>query len=473
MHQIASLVILGIMAMSVHGQDQAPEKDLHAPRPEPDRIVLTWRQDPARTQSITWRTDTSVTKALVEYEKEHAGFAGSRQAVAVTTAFKSGPSQAHVHSAHLTDLLPDTRYAYRVGDGARWNSWSHFRTASDKPEKFSFLYFGDAQFEFKERWAPLVQAASRAAPQARFSIHAGDLVNTGDLDSEWGEWFQAAAPINATMPVIPTPGNHEYSNTEGNALTSYWDKQFPLPRNGPPGVGGAYYLDYQGVRIISLNTYEKLSEQVDWLRDVLKKNPHRWTVVTFHYPIYSAAAGRDNPEVRKALQPVLDEHRVDLVLQGHDHCYGRSGLLGYEGRHGGTVYVVSVSGPRFNPVNSDKWMVRWGEKIQFFQVITIDGDRLFFEARTLAGELYDSFTLFKRPDGFNILSNGMHDPRSVQPVESRTAPAANEPSPWLLVSLLVVLIGLLVAFRHARKRRGRPSENHIDSATGAPRDGAG
>src|SRR5262247_2612941 len=33
----------------------------------PDRIVLTWSGDPATTQSITWRTDTTVANPVVQY----------------------------------------------------------------------------------------------------------------------------------------------------------------------------------------------------------------------------------------------------------------------------------------------------------------------------------------------------------------------------------------------------------------------
>src|SRR5687768_1936525 len=42
------------------------EKLAHAPRPLPDRIVLTWAGDPASTQAVTWRTDVSVRRALAE-----------------------------------------------------------------------------------------------------------------------------------------------------------------------------------------------------------------------------------------------------------------------------------------------------------------------------------------------------------------------------------------------------------------------
>ena len=42
-----------------------------------------------------------------------------------------------------------------------------------------------------------------------------------------------------------------------------------------------------------------------------------------HYPIYSSKQGRDNVGLRNALQPLFEKYKVDLVLQGHDHTYGR------------------------------------------------------------------------------------------------------------------------------------------------------
>jgi hypothetical protein len=47
--------------------------------------------------------------------------------------------------------------------------------------------------------------------------------------------------------------------------------------------------------------------------------------------------------------------------------------------------------------------VRSAEDTQLFQVITIDGDELRFEARTATNRLYDAFTLKKRPGRPNEL----------------------------------------------------------------------
>jgi 3',5'-cyclic AMP phosphodiesterase CpdA len=225
------------------------------------------------------------------------------------------------------------------------------------------------------------------------------------------------------IPSVPTPGNHEYAAPAGGAakvdekadaaakkearrsrLSVNWRPQFTLHENGPPGLEETvYYFDIQGVRVVSLNSNERQEEQVPWLEGVLANNPNKWTVVTFHHPIYSTAKGRDNKKLRELWRPLFDKYTPDLVLQGHDHTYGRSGVMREDNLltgarlkdEKGTVYVVSVSGPKMYTLEKEDWMVSSAADTQLYQLITIDGDTLHYEARTANGTVYDSFDLHK------------------------------------------------------------------------------
>ena len=160
-----------------------------------------------------------------------------------------------------------------------------------------------------------------------------------------------------------------------------------------------------------------LDEQAAWLNKVLADNKSQWVVCTFHHPVYSTGKDRDNAELRNKWKPIFDAYRVDLVLTGHDHTYGRTGLntpvIGYEVNTAtganvadsgtGTVYVVSVSGPKMYPLKPSELMRRVAEDTQLYQVITVDSDTLRFEARTAMGTLYDAFQLKKRPGQINEL----------------------------------------------------------------------
>ncbi len=70
----------------------------------------------------------------------------------------------------------------------------------------------------------------------------------------------------------------------------------------------------------------------------------------------------------------------------------------------GTVYVVSVSGPKMYNINRRPFMKRVAEDTQLYQVISIADDKLRFEARTAVGQLYDAFELVKRDGEPNQLT---------------------------------------------------------------------
>ncbi|NNJ26729.1 purple acid phosphatase family protein [Alienimonas chondri] len=459
----------------VHLEDlPQPEKQsdavTHAPTAMPDRVVLTYAHDPAATQAVTWRTHDETENAFAQIALATRGpqFVSPRNRMsadedfvtvvsAETTPYRTELSAANYHTAEFTGLTPSTKYVYRVGDGTNWSEWSHFTTAADKPEPFSFIYVGDAQNEVFSLWSRVIRQAFADAPKAAFTLHAGDLINKAEADDEWGGWFDAGGFINRGTPVLATPGNHEYY-TKGKVVSAHWRPTFAFPENGPdiPGLEETvWYLDYQGVRFISLNSNEKTEEQVPWLRKTLASNPHRWTIVTFHHPLYNSKAGRDNPELRAAWQPLFDEFGVDLVLQGHDHTYARSKLVtaadnevdrnaspsedsdvrsqpadgvtrdenvaaGVSGvSEAGTVYVVSVSGPKMYDLGDRPLFRRTGGGTQLYQIISLDGDVLRFDAYTATGALFDGFTLTKNESGPNTLTEDAADDVQV-PVNAET-----------------------------------------------------
>ncbi len=409
-------------------QPVAPEV-AHRPTALPDRIVLSWTGDPATTQSVTWRTDAGVEEAFAQIAvADHGpGFVAHAVDVAAkSTPLKSDLGLAHYHTATFTDLQPKTKYAYRVGDGVNWSEWSHFTTASDQAEPFSFVYFGDAQNDVKSHWSRIVREAYSDAPKAAFLLHAGDLINRANSDAEWGEWFYASGFIQRSIPCIATPGNHEYDKLpsgdgiERRGLSRHWRPMFAFPLNGIGQLPETnYFIDYQGTRIVSLDSNDLQAEQAAWLKSVLATNPQPWTILTFHHPMYSSKEGRDNTELRKLWQPVFDEYRVDLVLQGHDHTYARTRQMVYEenlpvgvtrkNEEVGSVYVVSVSGPKMYELGRRPFMVRAGEDTQLYQIITVDGDEIRYEARTAIGQLYDAFTLRKRAGQPNELIEQVPD----------------------------------------------------------------
>ncbi|MCG9894824.1 MAG: metallophosphoesterase family protein [Fimbriimonadaceae bacterium] len=397
--------------------------DRYRPTPIPDRVILTWADDPATSIAVTWRTSRAVGQGRIQIRPSGAGPSLEADAVQrdarhidvampITEVKDNTPFIARWHTVQVRDLTPKTAYVYRVGDGVNWSEWHGFRTASDRPEPFSFIYFGDAQNDVRSRWSRVVREAYSDLPKASFVLHAGDLINRAERDLEWGEWFEAGGWINARIPQVATPGNHEYyrlinekgERTGERALSPQWIPQFEYPRNGVPGLEDTnYFIDYQGARIISLNSSEKFAEQTEWLDRVLTENRNRWTLITFHHPMFSTAKGRDNAELRAAWKPVFDRHQVDLVMQGHDHTYGRMNLatgLTMQDDSSGTVYVVSVSGPKMYELGENAaQMRRTAAQTQLYQLVHVDQNKIRYESRTATGELYDAFEILKGADG--------------------------------------------------------------------------
>jgi 3',5'-cyclic AMP phosphodiesterase CpdA len=385
-----------------------------APGQFPDHVILNVTEDLSTSVAVTWRTSTEVSGSAIQFAvaTHDASFLQfAEEQAARTEKLLKTQIPAHYHSAVLTGLLPGETYVYRVGIDEDWSEWFQFTTA-EKQGPFSFIYFGDAQNVIKSLWSRVIREAYAQLPDAAFMLHAGDLVNRYNSDEEWDEWFVAGRFIHSMIPGLMTPGNHEYRLGQ---FSPQWNPQFTLPANGPEGHHETcYYFDYKDMRIISLNSMQALREdgsveiQAAWLERVLEENDRLWTVVTLHHPLYATKAGRDNVRLREFFQPLFEKYDVDLVLQGHDHAYGRghnvpAGINTVD-EASGTVYVVSVSGPKMYDLQVQDWMERKAKNTQLFQLISVDGGMLRFEAYTARGDLYDAFDIMKEGGGKRIVN---------------------------------------------------------------------
>lgn len=370
----------------------------------PDRMVLTWSDNPATTQSVTWRINSSSNKIIGQVVEEQSG-PDLEQSAQTVTGIKSqlkieGSSQLDSYGqVTFARLKAGTVYAYRVGDGENWSAWNQFRTA-DLKGGFSFIYLGDAQNDLRSKWSRSIRKAFQQEPNARFIVHAGDLINRSNNDSEWGEWHEGVGFIHQMIPAVPTPGNHEYRRDSLGQLVldPHWKMQFHLPKNGPADMQDAvYYLDYQDVRMISLNSQLIMldsiaaQKQEQWLMDVLASSKAKWNIVVMHHPVYSTAKNRDNTILRERFRPIFEKYGVDLVLQGHDHTYAR-GTAGQVR----PVYLLSVAGPKMYGSDSERWMEVSGAQTQLYQVIRVTDEKLYFSSYKLNGRLFDSFELSKK-----------------------------------------------------------------------------
>lgn len=138
----------------------------------PDQIRLTWTQDPTTTQTITWRTDTTVNSGQVQYGKDPL-LKDAKTIDATVQKFSSDLGDMNIHSATLTDLEPETKYYYRVGYGNNFSSIYSFTTEAKDTNSFKFLIFGDSQSGIATDpqygpWKTTIQNAYKANKDAKF-----------------------------------------------------------------------------------------------------------------------------------------------------------------------------------------------------------------------------------------------------------------------------------------------------------------
>jgi 3',5'-cyclic AMP phosphodiesterase CpdA len=438
----------------------------------PDRIVTSFGNDPCTSFSVTWRTDASVGETIAEIVKATADARFDLNAATVPAdtervdleaitsrwgraehPYNYGLGKVHYHSVVFGDLEPGTKYLFRVrGSRSQWSEWLQTRTA-DQSGPISCVYLGDAQQGIRSHWSRVIRAAYEAAPNADFMIHAGDLVQQGDSDLDWAEWFAAGSFIHARIPTVPVVGNHEYipvidssTGKKQRVLTPLWRAQFTLPVNRelPDEMHEAVYDVRFGDRlhVFAMNSAPSdFERQGQWLDEKLSATKARWRIVTMHHPYFvpnHSTREDDNLSRSQVFTDVINKHHVDLVIVGHIHTYLRSTapvdveprlpdrgsrLAVGEPQNVKTVYVISSAGPSVTQLRKEAWIKehvgdgqleeelpglsvdRTAGNTPMFQVIRIDGDRLEYAAHTAVGEVYDRFIL-EKSDAGKSLTNG-------------------------------------------------------------------
>ncbi len=455
-----SQLVLGFAAALLLAEPiaAAHENELpHAPgapfaaRNLPDRIVLTPGANPAREMAVAFRTDPAQAEAeaQIAIALDGPSLEARAQAVKGVSVPLDAENGASVyHQVRFTGLKPDTAYVYRVKGAAGWSEWLQFRTASEDFQPFSFLYFGDIQNDILSVSARVIRAAFHETAGPALAVHAGDLVNQRETkahDDEWGEWTAAGGFNFSMIPQIPAAGNHEFvdiflpDGSESRKLGKHWTATFALPDNGAePVKETTYFVDYQGVRFIVLDATSALElgsmeAQTLWLEKNLAESDAKWKIVMFHQPLFTCARPDGFPPLQDNWKPLFDAHRVDLVLQGHDHCYARmsnpagkgaAAKAQADGDPQGPVYVVSVAGSKMYSLKDRAQTEhdRAAEDTQLYQVIDIEEETLRFRSFTATGLLYDGFELRRAEDGFNRLVETTEPLAAVRTCAGRNGP---------------------------------------------------
>ncbi|PKM62632.1 MAG: hypothetical protein CVU97_04195 [Firmicutes bacterium HGW-Firmicutes-21] len=238
-----------------------------------------------------------------------------------------GPTGLYTNRVTVTDLLPDTIYTYKVGNGTVWSDSYTITTGST--ESFGFLFAGDPQIGSSNltndvvRWNTTITRSLTFLGRVDFLISAGDQVEVASNEIQYDGYF--SPDLLKNIPVATSVGNHD--------VAVNYKHHFNLPNHdatkGNTIAGGNYYFTYNNVLFMMLNMNNtSAAGHKLFMENAIAANPDaKWRIVVFHQTIYSVALHSIADQTiknRSSLVPVFDALDIDIVLMGHDHCYTRS-----------------------------------------------------------------------------------------------------------------------------------------------------
>ena len=387
------------------------------------------------TVTVSWYDQTDADETLT--------FGGKDYKASATAVDKTG---YYVHRAEVTGLTEKTDYTYTIQCGDKTSKEYTYRTGSFG-ETFSFAAVGDPQLYAKsldaniEGWSKTVDEIQKDGTDYSFLFSMGDQINEyyaadgSNMEKVESEYTGFFTPDGlSSMALATAVGNHD----NGNNSKLYTD-HFSLPNTtdyGAVGTGdGDYYFTYGGVLFMTLNTSNlSIAEHKAFLEETLKKNPDaNWNVVCFHKSMYSVASHvteEDIVTLRNGLSPIFKELGIDVVLQGHDHVYARSYIMG--GKDGmtadvqknadgtaltdiyapdGVQYVTlnSGSGSKFYKITNEAFTytaVKNQEKVPNYSKVSVTPDTFTVTTyRTTDQSVVDTFTLHKNKSAGEVFAD--------------------------------------------------------------------
>jgi acid phosphatase type 7 len=281
-----------------------------------------------------------------------------------------------IHRVRVTGLEPYKLYKYSVTCGSDKKGGS-FRTAAPPGQPFKFVAYGDNRTQPKVHRAVL-NRMSRFEPD--FIIQSGDQVADGTKETQWDEFWQVASKALSRSAYYPSLGNHEKN---GSPYYRFFD------------VPAEYSFDYGDVHFVALNSNRPAAEfraQEEWLRkDLAAHQDAKWRVVFFHHTVHTCTAIPSRrvgaAALAKRLEPIFQEQKVQLVVNGHDHNYQRHVA-------NGITYIVTGGGgaPLYNVKPNTPYLIT-AKKAHHHCEINVDGSKMAVRVVEPSGRVIETFEI--------------------------------------------------------------------------------
>jgi hypothetical protein len=284
--------------------------------PGADTMTIMWESPTNRPGVVRYGLKGRLDQALLlERPREWIGVSS----YSVTNVSATGwtnvtqefvTNRVFLYEITLMNLRPKSVYTYAAEtDGVR-TAPRKFRTFGARPNKVTFIAYGDSRTNPKIHEA---LASNFKSHSPDFILHTGDLAADGRRYDLWGkEFFGPLAGVIDEVPILPSIGNHEQD-------ASNYLRYVHLP-----GQERWYSYDIGPVHVLALDFhYEKeTEEQFAFARKDLLAAQAPWKIVFLHYPVFNIG-GHGTGWGHAAYLPLFHEAKVDLVIAGHSHIYER------------------------------------------------------------------------------------------------------------------------------------------------------
>jgi 3',5'-cyclic AMP phosphodiesterase CpdA len=163
-------------------------------------------------------------------------------------------------------------------------------------------------------------------------------------------------------------------------------------------MDGKLYYSFKApkedVRFFVLESTYMDPDQLKWFEQELKSSRENWKIVYFHHPLYSSGRTHGSQvKLREAVEPLLIQYNVSLVLNGHDHTYER-----VKPQNGIQYFVMGSSGQlRNGDLRKPSPLTAFGnDSDNTFMLMEVDGDTLTYNAINRQGAVIDSGVVARR-----------------------------------------------------------------------------
>ena len=183
--------------------------------------------------------------------------------------------------------------------------------------------------------------AAAADTGAKFVISVGDNFYEHGVSSADDLQWQTSYEMVYTAPSLQVPwhvvlGNHDYHLNSGAQIAyTKTSKRWNMPARyftRKEHIDAATAVDFFFMDTMPMATFdddeilfkkkvpwEDVPNQMAWLEKSLAASTAPWKIVVGHHPIYTGGLHGDTPFLVEHVLPLLQKHKVQVYLNGHDH----------------------------------------------------------------------------------------------------------------------------------------------------------